>query len=154
MPNMAAPGQSYTPGEYLPVWTDDEHGSDLAAKAEGFTATVAARCGEAVALKFHDYLLHMNERPLFEHVIADPVNCIMPEHMGVVHATIEMLVKNMKLIHAPTIIRYVRRMNKSMAAVWCYKAANKFSLQIVNTKEFMELVEHCGPAAHSLVYRS
>lgn len=125
----------------------------LAKAAAGFTTTIAARCGAPVALAFTDFLLHSNEQPTAQEVLDHPTKAKMPEHAGVLHATIEMLLSDIPFDKADRAFTYVRRFqNKAMRAVYTARFAKKFGSRALNLKGWQEMSAECGQAGRILTY--
>jgi hypothetical protein len=142
----------YEPVAY-PVVAMDEVDENKLEVSKHFSSFIAGRCGGAVATKFHDFLLHMNERPTMEQILADPFNAKVPNHSIVVHSAAEMILTHGKVSDIEPICDYMTRLPKPVAAVWCGQMAAKHAAELLRSKPFSRLTAHCGAASRIALFQ-
>ena len=131
----------------------DDVNDPLAAEImHGFTTTLAARCGTAVALAFKDYLQHRHQKPTVEEILANPATARLPDHPGIMHATMEMIVQNIPFEKHDAAFAYVRRMAKAYQTDFCAKFQAQYGARAQNLIEFHKLISSCGAAARMTIY--
>jgi DNA polymerase III delta prime subunit len=152
-PSINAEGEPYNPG-YIAMCPRDEQASFAREWSVAIKQAIASRCGEAVALKFERYSIELTHRPKFETISFTPDTAEIPEHMGVMFSTINMMANSMKIGDMDACVRYLMRdeVPPPMAALWCSLVRKRFAHTAARSPHFNKLVQSLGTAAQIAIH--
>jgi len=142
--------------ELLPVFGPNVEDRSAQRWHRTFIGLIAARCGEAIASQFSEYLLASTDLPTYDEIVSNPETCIIPEHPGVIHAVVETLLTNTDLCEIDEIGKYLKRPEfpKAMACVYLNRMMDRHPIAAASSNKFFALVRHFGIAASMTLHHS
>ncbi len=127
----------------------DREEPEIKELADDLITIIASRCGVVVAGQFADYVAHMSERPTYDQIVDDPQAAPMPNHGGVLHYVIEMLLREINLADMDEVIDYMERpgMPKALGAIFCQRMMAAYPFELTKKKSYMRYMNSLGLSA-------
>jgi len=120
---------------------------DLKRYANLITGIISFRVGHEVAGQFVDFVAHTHEAPTYDEIVNAPITARVPQHPGVLHYTLEMLVVNAHMQDMPELVQYMARWPKALRQIWCTKLIAKHPIGVLKQREFARFMRENGDGA-------
>lgn len=111
------------------------------------TSIVAFRVGHEVAGQFVDFVAHTHEAPSYDEIVDDPAQARVPNHPGVLHYTLEMIIHHVNLQDMPELTEYMRRWPKALRQIWCTRLIAKHPIGVLKQPAFSRFMRENGDGA-------
>lgn len=111
------------------------------------TSIISFRVGPEIAGQFVDFLAHTHEAPTYDDIVDDPANARVPNHPGVLHYTLEMIVHHVNMQDMEELTTYMARWPKALRQIWCTRMISKHPIACLKQMTFSKFMRANGDGA-------